>query len=362
MIPRLDAAALAAGDPDTLAQMRIAAEEVGFATVHNTVFSPARMRFVLAAYGAFFALPVEVKDQVNMARTGSNRGWGAPKSEQVDPEANPDYKEVFDCGYTLPDGDMRVALPVYAPNHWPDRPAGFEQVIRAYYTDALDVARGILRGIAMSIGADADFFEDKFDCPMALLRGNYYPPRPDWAGAKDFGIGAHTDYGCLTLLATDGQSGLEVQPRGQDGWLPVQAPTGEFIINFGAGDVDRRPRRRHPAPGQRWGGGAHLGAVVLQSKRRDQRRAAWIGKTYPGGGSFVPALRRDLCAFAGDGVIFSATYLQITSQPGSPSILWMESRSLSQSARLAWEMCALGRISIGLSSDPAGTTSMPSSA
>jgi isopenicillin N synthase-like dioxygenase len=233
MIPRLDAQALVAGDADALAQMRIAAEEVGFATVYNTKFTSARMRFVLAAYRAFFALPHEIKDQVNMARTGSNRGWGAPKSEQVDPNANPDYKEVFDCGYTLQDGDMRVALSVYAPNHWPDRPAGFEQVIRAYYADALDVARGILRGIAMSIGADADFFEDKFDCPMALLRGNYYPPRPDWAGDKDFGIGAHTDYGCLTLLATDGQPGLEVQPRGRSDWLPVQAPPGEFIINFG---------------------------------------------------------------------------------------------------------------------------------
>ena len=233
MIPRLDAAALAAGDKDALAAMWIAAEEVGFATVYNTVFTSARMRFVLAAYRAFFALPVEVKDQVNMARTGSNRGWGAPQSEQVDPDANPDYKEVFDCGYSLPDGDIRVALPVYAPNHWPDRPAGFEQVIRGYYSDALDVARGILRGIAMSIGADADFFDTKFDCPMALLRGNYYPPRPDWAGDKDFGIGAHTDYGCLTLLATDGQPGLEVQPRGRDEWLPVQAPPGEFIINFG---------------------------------------------------------------------------------------------------------------------------------
>ncbi len=109
MIPRLDAKALAAGDADALAQMRIAAEEVGFATVYNTKFTSARMRFVLAAYRAFFALPKEIKDQVNMARTGSNRGWGAPKSEQVDPNANPDYKEVFDCGYTLQDGDLRVA-------------------------------------------------------------------------------------------------------------------------------------------------------------------------------------------------------------------------------------------------------------
>jgi isopenicillin N synthase-like dioxygenase len=233
MIPRLDAKALAAGDADTLAQMKVAAEEVGFATVHNTVFSSARMRFVLAAYRAFFDLPVAIKDQVNMARTGSNRGWGAPQSEQVDPDSNPDYKEVFDCGYSLPDGDMRIALPVYAPNHWPDRPAGFEAVIRGYYSDALDVARGILRGIALSIGADATFFDDKFTCPMALLRGNYYPPRPDWAGDKDFGIAAHTDYGCLTLLATDGQAGLEVQPRARTDWIPVQAPPGEFIINFG---------------------------------------------------------------------------------------------------------------------------------
>lgn len=233
MIPRLDAAALARGDAKALEAMRVAAEEIGFATVHNTGFSSARMRFVLAAYRAFFAEPTPVKQAVDMARTGSNRGWGAPRSEQVDPGANPDYKEVFDCGFTLPEGDPRSALPVYAPNLWPESPAGFAEVVRAYYDDALQVARRILRGIAMSIGAQPDFFEDKFACPMALLRGNYYPPRPDWAGKDDFGIAPHTDYGCLTLLATDGQPGLEVRPRGGSDWLPVAAPPGEFVINFG---------------------------------------------------------------------------------------------------------------------------------
>lgn len=48
-------------------------------------------------------------------------------------------------------------------------------------------------------------------------------------------------------------------------------------------------------------------------------------------------------------------------QPGSPSILSMEARSLSQSARLEKQICALGRMSIRLSSDPAGTTSKPRS-
>jgi isopenicillin N synthase-like dioxygenase len=79
---------------------------------------------------------------------------------------------------------------------------------------------------------DRDYFTDKFSHPMALLRGNYYPARPYWAGDKDFGIAAHTDYGCVTLLATDGVGGLEAQSR--DGqWVSVVAESGEFIINFG---------------------------------------------------------------------------------------------------------------------------------
>jgi isopenicillin N synthase-like dioxygenase len=228
MIPRLDAAKIATRDPDTLTTLRRGAEELGFLTVHNTVISPARMRFVLAGFGAFFDLPEFEKRRVDMAVTGSNRGWGAPQSEQVDPGANPDYKQVFDCGFEAPD----TGLPVYSANLWPERPAGFRQVIEAYYRDAMAVAMVLLRGIAEAIGEDPNFFDDKFRRPMALLRGNYYPPRPDWAGDKDFGIAAHTDYGCLTLLGTDGVPGLEVLTR-DDTWVPVQANPGEFIINFG---------------------------------------------------------------------------------------------------------------------------------
>lgn len=233
MIPNIDAQALMAADPKALDAMRSAAEDAGFAVIWNAPISEARVRFVIAAYRAFFDRPADEKDAVNMARTGSNRGWGAPQSEQVDPDANPDYKEVYDSGFSLPQGDPRSEMSVYAPNIWPEKPVGFREVVSAYYDDALDLSRGILRGVAQSIGADANFFDDKFNAPMALLRGNYYPPRPSWAGDKDFGIGAHTDYGCLTLLATDGTPGLEVQPRGQSEWVPVTAPPGAFVINFG---------------------------------------------------------------------------------------------------------------------------------
>ena len=232
MIPRLDATALKNRDPQTLAAFRKAAVETGFAVVTGTQLSGARVSEVIETYRAFFKLPEPKKAHVDMARTGANRGWGASGSEQVDPAANPDYKQFFDCGFALPQGDVRRDLPVYAPNHWPDNPQGFREIIKAYYADACGVAMDVLRGLAVSIEAPGDHFEGAFDAPMALLRGNYYPARPAWATERDFGIATHTDYGCLTLLATDGSPGLEVRKRG-GGWIPISAPPGDFIINFG---------------------------------------------------------------------------------------------------------------------------------
>lgn len=232
MIPNIDARALSARQPEALAATKQGAEVVGFLTLHNTAISAAQVAGVLAAYRAFFTGDAANKAVVDMSRTGANRGWGGQGSEQVDPMANPDYKEVFDCGVEVPEGDPLSDLPVYAPNQWPPAPAGFQSTIETYFEAARAVSLDLLQGVSAAIGADSAFFADKFATPMALLRGNYYPERPAWAGAKDFGIAAHTDYGCLTLLATDGQPGLEVQMR--DGtWLPVQAEPGTFIINFG---------------------------------------------------------------------------------------------------------------------------------
>jgi isopenicillin N synthase-like dioxygenase len=235
-IPRIDAAALT--DPGhwdhtrSMEMLTRAATEVGFLTLFNTPISASEVLALITQYRSFFHQPKDMKGAVDMDRTGANRGWGAAQSEQVDPDANPDYKEVFDCGLDLPEGDPHTALPVYAPNQWPDAPEGFRDAVLAYYAKSTGFALKLLSAIASSIGAPADFFDNQFSRPMALLRGNYYPARPDWAGDKDFGIAAHTDYGCLTLLATDGAPGLEVQ--GRDGnWQAVQAPVGEFVINFG---------------------------------------------------------------------------------------------------------------------------------
>lgn len=232
MIPNIDAQALNRRNKEALDVVRHAVQNIGFLTLSNTDISNGEVQETLNAYHDFFTGPQENKVNVDMSITGANRGWGASGSEQVDPKSNPDYKEFFDCGVEVPIGDDQAHLSVYAPNRWPNYPENFQNTIETYCTKARGVSLDLLQGIAVALDKDAGFFADKFNKPMALLRSNYYPARPAHATDKDFGIAPHTDYGCLTLLATDGQSGLEVELY--DGsWFPVSADPGTFIINFG---------------------------------------------------------------------------------------------------------------------------------
>ncbi len=251
VIPEFDLARLRSGHESSLAALASVARDVGFLTVSGTALSRTAVEAVLDAYRAFFREPPATKASVDMSRTGANRGWGGPRSEQVNPDANPDFKEVFDCGLPLSSDHPLVerSLSVYAPNLWPEAPAGFRAAVETYLTLARTEAMALLSALSRAIGRDAAAWETAFDAPMALLRGNYYPARPDWAGDRDFGIAAHTDYGCLTFLATDGTPGLEVETR--DGtWLPVEASPGTFIVNFGemfemwtAGQIRATPHR-----------------------------------------------------------------------------------------------------------------------
>ena len=94
----------------------------------------------------------------------------------------------------------------------------------AYFDACLALGVAIHRAFARDLGLPLDFFADKLERPLATLRLLRYPPR---AGAAQIGAGEHTDYGNITLLATDGVAGLEVRTRDGD-WLdapPSPAPS-----------------------------------------------------------------------------------------------------------------------------------------
>ena len=77
------------GDAETLETIAYGARDVGFLTLENTPISGEAVQELIALYRRFFKMDDAAKAAVDMARTGANRGWGASKSEQVDPEVKP---------------------------------------------------------------------------------------------------------------------------------------------------------------------------------------------------------------------------------------------------------------------------------
>ncbi len=110
---------------------------------------------------------------------------------------------------------------------------GFESAVRTYQQAALVVANHILAVLARSLGAEPDFFAQRMSDPQCRLRLlHYLPTTPSADGVIPVTTDSHTDYGAITLLATDGVPGLEVKPIGQP-WTPVVAPPGSLVVNLG---------------------------------------------------------------------------------------------------------------------------------
>ena len=69
--------------------------------------------------------------------------------------------------------------------------------------------------------------------PMVVMKMIRYPPLSKTLPGQ-FGVGAHTDFGGVTvLLQQAGKDGLEVWHEGKQAWLPVQANEDIYIINCG---------------------------------------------------------------------------------------------------------------------------------
>ena len=217
---------------DEAKKFNYAISQYGFLLLKNTLIDSNVKKNIFKIYKAFFNLTLEEKNEVNMALTSSNRGWGAPRGEQVNPDYNPDYKEIFDSGPFKKVSSKFKDLTYYSENLWPAQLPNFEENVNEYFDLCTQIGINILSSIEFSLGYSENFFKDKFKNPMSLLRCNYYPPRKSELSNKDYGIAPHTDYGCLTILLTDSNPGLEIKNPSNE-WELVNPKEDEVIVNFG---------------------------------------------------------------------------------------------------------------------------------
>lgn len=234
MIPVLDWQRFASGkDPEGFASdLGRACRETGFFLLDNHGIPERLFKDVFAKADAFFDLPVAVKKKVDIRSNPHNRGWAAVGSEALDEKSGvTDRKEAFNVGLDLSPNDPRVLAgePFRGVNVWPDDVEGFREAMLDYFKEVLRLGRSIHRALEKDLGLPPGYFEPHFTEPMATLRVLRYPASPDGEG---IGAGAHSDYGSITLLMTDGVAGLQVKPRGGD-WMDVPHVSGAFVVNIG---------------------------------------------------------------------------------------------------------------------------------
>lgn len=184
---------------------------------------------IFDAARTLFALPIEQKDALSIARSPHNRGYVGIGKERLDVSLPPDQKEAFNIGLDLKPDDPEVLAgkPFRGLNMWPDLP-GWRDAALAYYSACTALVADIHRGFALDLGIPEDFFAAKIDRPMSTLRLLHYPP----GDPEQLGAGTHTDYGNVTILATDGVAGLQVRRR--DGaWIDAPHIPGAFVCNIG---------------------------------------------------------------------------------------------------------------------------------
>ena len=204
--------------------------EVGFLAVVGHGIDDDLLAAVLAEAHRFFALPDGTKRAIDIALSSNNRGYGAVAGEQLQPDLAPDLKETFDFGpeRSLDDPDLS---PLDGPNQWPDLD-GFRAPLERYQDEAIVVARHLMRVVAAANTLPYDHFEPYLLRPIVTTRLNHYPKVDRRTSADQLGCGAHSDYGCLTLLYGDGTPGLQLMTVGGE-WIDVTVPDGALIVNLG---------------------------------------------------------------------------------------------------------------------------------
>lgn len=244
-VPRVDIGAYvtggdAAARAEVARQVDAACREVGFIQVLGHGIAAETATGLAGAIDDFFALPLDVKKQW-VRPAAENRGYTPPKSETlalslgVQSETRmKDFFEAFNVGSAVSDHPGAALMTEhYAENTWPDV-HGFRERVEAWTAEAGRVARTMTTIFADALGLEPGFFDTIAAHPIEVLRMNNYA-LPDGTRVEIdedlVGMGAHTDFGIVTILWADQVKGLQVLHEGA--WNDVNPDDGALLINLG---------------------------------------------------------------------------------------------------------------------------------
>jgi isopenicillin N synthase-like dioxygenase len=222
---------------DSLAKLKVAraieaaCRDLGFFYATGHGIAPDLLARLDSASRKFFALPEAEKLDIRMSLGGRAwRGYFPVGGELTSGKA--DIKEGIYFGTELsPDHPrVRAGVPLHGTNLFPPQVPELRAAVLDYLGAATVAAHALMEGIALSLKLEPDYFHRNYTAnPTVLFRIFHYPAMPK--ASEDWGVGEHTDYGLLTLLAQDELGGLQVKTS--RGWIEAHPIPAALVCNIG---------------------------------------------------------------------------------------------------------------------------------
>ena len=209
-------------------ELHAASQGLGFIYIKGHGIPDSIINAARASAFDFFGQPDAAKANVKVS--DKHRGWLGQGGAKMKEGAKADLKESFIWGHQDAQGRTVEDHPLRGANQWPAELPQMQENAMAYFTHAHDVAHHLMRGFAVGLDLEEDFFLKTAAQPMSRASYVYYPAQPSEMGEAQFGVGPHTDFGVLTVLCQDAVGGLQVEDVKGD-WIQAPPIEGTLIVN-----------------------------------------------------------------------------------------------------------------------------------
>ncbi|QSE97503.1 isopenicillin N synthase family dioxygenase [Fulvivirga lutea] len=235
-IPSLDLADFIEGDQERknkfVQALGDAYNSIGFVAVKNHFLSDKKSEQLYAAIKKFFSLDESIKQKYEIEGLAGQRGYIGKGKEHAKGRTTGDLKEFFHVGQEVTDGDP--IKEEYPDNVWVDEVPELKEIGLEVYQSLEKTGVYMLRAIALYLGLEETYFDDKVKNGNSILRPIHYFPieNPEEVPADAVRAAEHGDINLITLLMGASADGLQVLRR--DGqWIPITALPEQLVVNVG---------------------------------------------------------------------------------------------------------------------------------
>ena len=212
-----------------VAQLGSAFHDIGFVGVKNHGIPKELIDGFYTHSKSFFALSTDVKTKYEIKGLAGQRGYTSFGKEQAKGAEVADLKEFFQIGQEV-EADHPLKSD-YPDNVSVTETPEFSHLGKELYQSFEKVGAQLLRAIAIHLELGEDYFDQRIQNGLSILRAIHYPPitqEPESAVRAE----QHEDINLITLLVGASAGGLQLLNK-KDEWLPIVPEEDEIVINVG---------------------------------------------------------------------------------------------------------------------------------